>query len=185
MRIKNIIVLSCAMSIPTLSYSEDFDVQAQATIIMPIGIANMQSINFGDIDYSSSSAGGDIVLSVDGTMNTGATGFTSSSSAVGSFDITSVAGEIIQITCNADATLAHAADQNISLQMKETSYVMNQGSLILSCGSSITGSFITSGTDSLSIGATLVVPAGGSIQSGGYSTQNTGGLPITFNISYQ
>ncbi len=139
---------------------------ASATIITPISIAKTADMNFGNIAVSSS-AGGTVVLAPAGTRTT--TGSvtlpaTAGSPAAASFTVTGQGNYTYSITLPSTATLTDGA-----------SHTMTVGTF--TSNPSSTGT-LSSGTQTVSVGATLTV---GAAQTPGTYTTST---PFTVTVNY-
>jgi len=139
---------------------------ASATIITPIAISKTADMNFGNIAVSASS-GGTVILAPAGTRTT--TGnvslpATTGSPAAASFTVTGQGSYTYAITLPTTATLTDGA-----------SHTMTVGTF--TSNPSSTGT-LSSGTQTLTVGATLTVAAGQAVAT--YTTSS----PFTVTVGY-
>jgi hypothetical protein len=139
---------------------------ASATIITPISISKTADMNFGNIAVSSS-AGGTVVLAPAGTRTT--TGSVSLPATAGSpvaaaFTVTGQGNYTYSITLPSSATLSDGASHTMTVN----TFTSNPSS---------TGT-LSSGTQNISVGATLTVAAA---QTPGTYTTST---PFTVTVNY-
>lgn len=178
-----VLICSSFLMAPSVSNSAQVDVQVNASLMQSLSINNVINMNFGGLEYDTNDPGGAISLGNDGAVAVGSTGYESVSSGTpGSFSISSTVGEILIISCNSTGTLTNSTDPTKLLTLFSINYAVN-GTTSLCTG--VGSSFSAVGSDSISIGGILQVPAGTIASEGMYSTQNTGGVPISFSVTYQ
>jgi len=139
---------------------------ASATIITPISISKTADMNFGNIAVSAS-AGGTVVLAPAGTRTiTGSVTLpaTTGSPAAAAFTVTGQGNYTYSITLPSSATLTDGASHNMTV----ATFTSNPSS---------TGT-LSSGTQNISVGATLTVAAA---QTPGTYTTST---PFTVTVNY-
>jgi hypothetical protein len=139
---------------------------ASATIITPISISKTADMNFGNIAVSAS-AGGTVVLAPAGTRSTtGSVSLpaTTGSPAAAAFTVTGQGNYTYAITLPSTATLTDGASHN----MTAGTFTSNPSS---------TGT-LSSGTQNITVGATLTVAAAQT--PGTYATSS----PFTVTVNY-
>lgn len=178
-----VIICSSFLMAPSVSNSAEVDIHASASLMQSLSINNVINMDFGGLEYDSNDPGGAIALGNDGVIAVGSTGYESVTSGTpGSFSISSTAGEILIISCTSTSTLTNSADPTKLLTLFSINYAVN-GTTSLCTG--VGSSFPAVGSDSISIGGILQVPAGTIATEGLYSSQNVGGVPISFSVTYQ
>ena len=143
---------------------------ASATIIVPISVAKLTDLNFGNISVSAS-MGGTVILGANGMRSIGGSGgvilpATTGTVAAASFNVSGAASFTYAITL----PMAPVIITSGSNSMNVISFVSTPSS---------TGVFSTLGTQTLNVGATLVVSAG---QAPGDYT-NAMGIPVSVNYN--
>jgi hypothetical protein len=143
---------------------------ASATIITPISITKTIDLNFGNIAVSATT-GGTVILDAAGTRTTGGAGgvtlpATTGTVAAASFDVAGAASFTYAITLPSSPVAITSGSNSMDV----TSFVSSP---------SLTGTLSTSGTQTLTVGASLAVAAG---QAPGNYTNATG-IPVTVNYN--
>ncbi|OSZ78340.1 hypothetical protein CAP35_08780 [Chitinophagaceae bacterium IBVUCB1] len=173
MRKSNIVKLAFVMACLLAGANETYAQQtasatatASATIITPIAISKTADMNFGNIAVSSSSAG-TVVLAPAGTRTT--TGgvtlpATTGSPAAAAFTVTGQGSYTYAITLPSSATLSDGGSNTMTVN----TFTSNPSS---------TGT-LSSGTQNITVGATLNVSAGQA--TGSYTTSS----PFTVTVNY-
>ncbi len=144
--------------------------QASATIVIPISISKINDMNFGEIAVISS-ASGTVIIDPSGSISSGGSGgvtliLTTGSVSSASFNVTGAAGYTYNITLPTG-----------SIPVSSGSNTMDLSSF--TCSVSPLGLLSTGGTQLLTVGATLNVPAGQAV--GTYSTSSS--MPLTVNYN--
>ena len=143
---------------------------ASATIITPITIAKNVDMNFGNVAVSAST-GGTVVLAPAGTRTTGGAGGVTLPSTIGT-------------VAAADFTVSGQASYTYAITLPTTANLSDGSGHTMAIGSftsypSSTGTLSGSGTQDLTVGATLTVAAA---QTPGVYTNATG-VPVTVNYN--
>ena len=140
---------------------------ATATIVTPISIAKTADMSFGNIAVSATS-GGTVVLATAGTRSS-TSGVTLPATAgtvsAAAFTVTGTGSFTYTITLPSSVTLTHT---NGTDQMTASSFTSNPSG---------TGA-LTSGTQSIAVGATLTVAAG---QASGVYTSGNFNVTVNYN----
>ena len=161
-RIKILTTAICMMAFITASYSQaTATATASATIVTPISIAKTADLSFGNIAVQSST-GGTVVLAPAGSR-TSTSGVTLPATAgtvtAASFTVSGTSSYTYAITLPTTATLTRASGTETMVASSFTSNPSGTGTL-------------SSGTQSISVGATLTVAAAqvaGTYTSGNFS----------------
>jgi hypothetical protein len=161
-----IAVLALGFTSAKAQQTSNATADASATIITPISISKTADMNFGNIAVSAS-AGGTVILAPAGTRTT--TGnvtlpATTGSPAAAAFTVTGQGNYTYSITLPSSATLSDGQ-----------SHTMSVGSFTSTPSSTGT---LSSGTQNITVGATLTVAAGQA--TGTYTTSS----PFTVTVNY-
>jgi len=143
---------------------------ASATIITPITISKTIDMNFGNVAVSAST-GGNVVLSTSSGRTT---------SGAGGVTLPSTTGTVsaAQFTASGQASFTYAITLASSATLSDGSgHTMTVGSFV--SNPSATGTLSSSGSQTLSVGATLAVTAA---QTPGTYTNSTG-VQVTVNYN--
>ena len=143
---------------------------ASATIITPITISKTVDMNFGNVAVSATIAG-TAILAPAGTRTTGGAGgvtlpATNGTVAAASFTVSGQASYTYAITLPSTCTISDGASHNMTVNAFTSS-------------PSATGTLSVSGSQTLTVGATLNVSAAQA--SGSYT--NASGVPVTVNYN--
>lgn len=147
---KTVVVAGCAAFVGAvdvgIGMAASINANVSATVVSPIQISKVSDLSFGMFAIG---AGGSLAIDTAGVLTpTGVTVVTSPHSAA-EFTVTGQSGAGYAITLPAAVTLASGAN-NITVN----TFTVNNGA-----GSGLT-STLTSGTDTLIIGATAMTPSG-------------------------
>jgi hypothetical protein len=144
--------------------------QASATIVIPISISKINDMNFGEIAVISS-ASGTVIIDPSGSITSGGGGgvtliLTTGSVSSASFNVTGAAGYTYNITLPSGSIPVSCGTNTMDLSS-------------FTCSVSPLGLLSTGGSQLLTVGATLNVPAGQAV--GTYSTSSS--MPLTVNYN--
>jgi hypothetical protein len=143
---------------------------ASANIITPISVVKTVDMNFGNVAVSATVAG-TVVLAPNGNRTAGGSGgvtlpATTGTVAAASFTVSGQAGYTYAITLPSSTTITDGSSHNMTVNTFTSS-------------PATTGTLNGSGTETLTVGATLNVIAG---QAAGTYTNATG-VPVTVNYN--
>ncbi|PIR34046.1 MAG: hypothetical protein COV36_01545 [Alphaproteobacteria bacterium CG11_big_fil_rev_8_21_14_0_20_44_7] len=162
----------------------DQDIDASAEFRAALALSNAVDMDFGVIDYSGTSAGTVVLDAADASL-TGDANYVpaSSTGTLGAVDIDGETGATIEISCESTGTLS---DGTNTLGLINTE--VRIGGTDRACaglGTSPSTFDLSAGTDTLEVGATINILAGGIQAAGVYNTTNASGDPITVRVVYQ
>ncbi|MBL6734636.1 MAG: DUF4402 domain-containing protein [Shewanellaceae bacterium] len=180
-------LFSILIGLSPFAHATSSDIGFEALFIQSLTVSNINNIDFGRLSGDSTSSGGGIVLSPNGQINMGTSGFLSldGQGTSGSFEVNSSSGSSINISCTSTGLLAHETQSNIVLSLNSVHYNINNpnNSAIFCDGDNY--DFTSSSQDTIYVGGTLFVSPGSTTTLGQYSTSNAGGIAIHFSISYE
>ena len=181
------LLIPVAAALPLLISAEEqqADVGAEVILRQAILISQVQNIDYGILEFDSADPGGDVVIDTDGVVAVGTTGYIDSGSPnAGSLTIVASAGDNLNIACENSAILALNNDPSKLLNLSAVTY-KHAANTVACAGTANPQPIVSSGTDVVTVGATLQVEDGASAVAGSYSTGHTGGQAMTFTVSYQ
>tara|TARA_B100001094_G_C18195576_1_gene810573 strand:+ start:5006 stop:5560 length:555 start_codon:yes stop_codon:yes gene_type:complete len=175
---------TCILSFEVFSNQLNYaEVDADVTLRQSVVINNVKDLQFGVLEYDPADTGGFIILEPTSQVFLGNTGYISSGTATaGSLDIIAAQGETVNISCTPTARLSRENHPSETIPLSGAKYIIN--GLMWFCSSGM-HDFVSGGTDSIHIGAKLTVPTGSQAKPGTYSTSNTGGIPLSFTVTYE
>src|SRR3954469_25059606 len=168
---KSIAIATVVIASSNVSFAQAADVaSASATIITPISITKTVDMNFGNVAVSATIAG-TTVLAPAGTRTTGGAGgvtlpATTGTVAAASFTVSGQGSYTYAITLPSSCTITDASSHTMTVNAFTSS-------------PATTGTLNGSGTQTLTVGATLNVAAA---QAAGSYT-NAAGVPVTVNYN--
>ena len=162
----------------------DQDIGATADFIEAVSLANPVDMDFGTTEYA---PGFGTVITLDangGTVSgTDTTNFTYGAGTAGAIDINGTVGETVDISCETGGTLSDGTN-TLALGAAEVR-IDGADTACAGLGATPVAFVLTSGTDTVNVGAAITVPAAGIQAAGTYNTSNASGDPITVRVVYQ
>ena len=189
-KILGLAVVAAALPMSVMAASTTID--ATATFRQAITLNNETAMDFGQVDFSGTPAGGDTVtMSPDGSMVSAGNFSGAATGTAGSVDIaTGTDGLIVDIRCDASAVLTDGA--GASIQVTSISVAAGDDTATVSncagTGSTAMSLTLDSGTanrNQVKLGGVLDGSTATSFVGGSYSTANAGGDTIAVDIIYQ
>ena len=166
------------------AFAIDEDIGATAEFVEAVALVNPVDMDFGTTEYTAG-VGTVITLDANGGTVTGTdtTNFTYGTGTAGAIDINGTVGETVDISCETGGTLSDGTN-TLALGDAEVR-IDGADTACAGLGTTPVAFVLTSGTDTLNIGAAITVPAAGILAAGTYDTASAGGDPVTVRVIYQ
>ena len=178
----NIILAVLGIMATSSSYAQT-NIESDVTLQEAIVISDIQDVNFGSLEYQAQSPGGEVMLDTNNQLSLYYTGYNQKGlSQSGSFNMTGIAGELLDISCSSNAMLAKSNNAQNTIALYDISYTLN--GLFISCMSSPV-SYTSRIQNEFRIGGKINLPSGSQGVVGNFSTSNQGGTPINFSVTYR
>ncbi len=181
---------AAATTLAGIAFAVDQDVEADAEFRAALTTTLNNDIDFssnGVIEFAGTPAGTDLVeMGSDGNITYQGVAFSGPATGqVGDFSMNGDGSSVVEISCEATATLENSAQ---TVTMDQVQFAVNTGAAFgagTACAGlgSSPGSHTLTGTDNVLVGGRLV--GNGAITDGVYSTTTGGGDPATFRVLYQ